>query len=138
MPREVKCTSCDEKGEHWHWEGEPFLSRSFRGPCHSCGGKRFWLQFDTHEVAPLVRRLPLAQLIRLDAELYFDLRPAPKSLTLRFLRYAVKDAARDALRFQYGMTERALWGWWMRMRYGRAFPIVNGVRRGMPLRPLPQ
>ncbi len=19
MPREVKCTSCDTKGEHWHW-----------------------------------------------------------------------------------------------------------------------
>lgn len=138
MAHEVKCTSCDEKGEHWHWEGKPFMSRNYRGPCNSCGGKKFWISFDMFDVMPLVKRLPLAQLIRLDAELHFDLSPAPASLTLRFLRYAVKNAVRETLHFDYRMTERSLWGWWMRLRYGRAFPIVNGSRRGTPVKPLPQ
>jgi hypothetical protein len=63
-----------------------------------------------------VRRLSLAQLIRLDAELWIDLSKPPDSLTLRFLRYAVKNAVHEVLRFDYKMTERALWGWWKRLR----------------------
>lgn len=131
MPHKSPCHSCDDKGEHWHWEGEPFLSRNFRGPCDSCGGKKFSLIFHAHELRPLVDGLPLARLLRLDAELYVDTFPLIKSQTLYWLKAALKGAVRDRLRFEFRMTETALHRWWLRLQRG----ITPGLPKRRPVLP---
>jgi hypothetical protein len=118
MPHEAKCHSCDERGEHWHWEGEPFLSRNYRGPCNSCGGKRFSIIFHEWDVAPLVEHLSFGRTLRLWAEMkYAPFHTEPKSQTLYWLRHSLQSALETRLRREFKLNELALHRWWVRFRY---------------------
>lgn len=131
MPHKQTCHSCDAKGEHWHWEGKPFLSRNYRGPCNSCGGKKFSLIYSQFEVAPLIADWPLARLLRLGAELYWDATcEQPRSQTLYWLKVALQDAVTHRLRFEFKLSEWALHCWYRRIRFaGQPKPWAR-PRRG--------
>lgn len=117
MAIDVHCTNCDDKGEHWHWEGTPFASRAYRGPCDTCGGLKWWTMVTPGDWSAEIATWGWGRCLREGSRLYFDLtfyRPQQS-----FERAAMLECINSRLRYHFKMSDLARFFWYRRIHLRR-------------------